>query len=234
MDFEIIIMKRAFVFGLLLLGLRCFSQDVNTEIPQLIPQNINGKYGYVNQNGKIIIAPEYQIAMFFAEDCNLINSKNPKAKQWGSAKYATVDKNGVSYRINKLGKRLYVYQEKDSQPCNKTYVKPSYFAYRMDGNYGLVDRDSAELSQPNQFFITPEYQYLYVLKSKNDAEPMMIAIKNDKFGIVDIHNNTVIPFIYEDIKTNFSWEIANMFEVSKDGVNYFYVDRNNKSYFKSN
>ena len=59
---------------------------VNDSIPALIPQNINGKYGFVNQKGKVIIKPEYSNVGFFTEDCNLLNSPNPKVKKFGSSK----------------------------------------------------------------------------------------------------------------------------------------------------
>ena len=58
----------------------------------------------------------------------------------------------------------------------------------------------------------------------------MIATKNDKFGIVDLKNNIIIPFEYADIKRNFSWKLARMFEVTKDGQNYYLIDAQNKSY----
>src|ERR1700750_15137 len=52
---------------------------IHQDLPVLIPKKENGKFGYVNQNGKFIIKPEYHIAVFFYEDCNLLNSPHLKA-----------------------------------------------------------------------------------------------------------------------------------------------------------
>ena len=52
-----------------------FPNDVvvlDKEVPVLIPQKQGGKFGYVNQSGKFVIQPDYHIALFFGEDCNLI------------------------------------------------------------------------------------------------------------------------------------------------------------------
>ena len=59
---------------------------------------------------------------------------------------------------------------------------------------------------------------------------MIIAVHNDMFGIVDVNNNIIVPFIYEDIKRNFSWKLARLFEVTQNGVDYFYVDQHNQRY----
>lgn len=88
-----------------LLFIGCFflssSQIKDDKIPMLIPQSVNQKMGYVNQNGRLVISPEYHIAMFFSEDCNLLNSPNQNAVRFGTSEYATVEKNEISYRIDK-------------------------------------------------------------------------------------------------------------------------------------
>ena len=60
--------------------------------------------------------------------------------------------------------------------------------------------------------------------------PMSIATKNNQFGVIDVNNKVIIPFEYSDIKRNFSWKLARLFEVTKDGKNYFYIDVNNNAY----
>lgn len=59
---------------------------------------------------------------------------------------------------------------------------------------------------------------------------MIVASKNNKFGVIDVNNKVIIPFEYNDIKRNFSWKLARLFEVTKDGKNYFYIDVNNNAY----
>ena len=120
-------------------------------------------------------------------------------------------------------------QKDDLGKCSQSYKMHKYKAFTLNGMYGLVSKDSIDLSGYKDFDIYPQYQMLYVLESDRE-NPMIIAVRNNKFGIVDKNNKTVIPFIYNDIKMNLSWQTANLFEVSKDGKNYFYVDKNNKAY----
>lgn len=212
--------------GCFLLALSQMKADL---IPNLIPQTVQGKSGYVNQSGKLVINPEYHIAMFFSEDCNLLNSPNPKLRIYGSADYATVEKDKISYRIDKKGKRVYQYKSSDLGKCTIPYEPSKYKAFVLNGFYGLVSKEKIDLSTYKDFDIYPQYQMLYVLNG--DIEnPMIVAVHNDMFGVVDKKNKIVIPFIYNDIKANHSWKTAHLFEVSKDGKEYFFVDEKNKAY----
>lgn len=205
------------------------SQMKEDRIPELIPQTINQKTGYADQRGRLVIAPEYHIAMFFSEDCNLLNSPNGNVVVFGTSDYATVEKDKISYRIDKKGNRVYQYKQSDLGKCVSSYHSSIYKAFALNGSYGLVSKEDVDIRGYKDFNIYPQYQMLYVLQG--DAEdPMIIAVKNDKFGIVDKNNKTVIPFIYEDIKTNLSWKTASLFEVSKNGEDYFFIDKNNNAY----
>ncbi|WP_379968276.1 WG repeat-containing protein [Epilithonimonas sp. UC225_85] len=219
------------IFSLIFIGcfFTAFSQMKEDYLPSLIPQKINGKAGYIDQNGKMVIAPEYHIAMFFSEDCNLINSPNKNARIFGSANYATVEKNKISYRINKKGKRVYQYKKSDLGKCSQPYEASKFKAYKLNGMYGLVSKENINPGNYKDFDIFPEYQMLYILESDKE-NPMIVAVKDDKFGVIDKQNKIVIPFIYNEIKTNFSWKTVKLFEVSRDGEDYFFVDKNNKAY----
>lgn len=204
----------------------------HNDIPVLIPKQKNGKYGYVNQNGKYIIQPEYYIAMFFSEDCNLLNSSNEKVKKFGTNEYATVEKNSISYRINHNGEKVYQYKDADLGKCAKTFVKQKYSAYNLKSAYGVIE-NSKKITNTNdrtQFAIYPQYDLIHVLEGSDVNHPMMIAVLNDKFGVINIENKIIVPFEYADIKRNFSWKMGGMFEVSKDGKTYKYIDIRNQSY----
>ncbi|KQK26828.1 hypothetical protein AR438_01010 [Chryseobacterium aquaticum] len=204
---------------------------INENIPLLIPQKKNDNFGYVNQKGKTIIAPQYHIAMFFAEDCNLLNSPNPKAKKFGTAKFATVEKNNIAYRIDMTGKKVYQYNDADLGKCNMEFKKQLFHAYILNGLYGVIE--DSKFSNPadrSHFKIYPKYDYLHILEGEDLSNPMIVASQKDKFGVIDVNNNIIIPFEYADIKRNYSWKLGKMFEVTKDDINYYYIDSNNKSY----
>ena len=205
---------------------------LHEELPLLIPKKQNGNFGYVNQKGKFIIRPEYHIAVFFYEDCNLLNSPDEKLRKFGTADYATVEKNEISYRIDQRGKRVYQYKQADLGKCiYNDYVQQLFQGYTMNGFFGLIEKSTFKDAQDyRQFKIYPQYDYLFILEGDDVANPMIIASKNNTFGVVDANNNIIIPFEYADIKRNFSWKLGRMFEVSKDGKNYFYIDQRNKAY----
>ncbi len=200
-------------------------------LPDLILKRIDGKLGFVNQKGKIIIQPEYDFGNFFFEDCNLLQSPNPKLRKFGTDQYASVTVNQKDYRIDKRGKKVYQFKQEDLGPCASTYQEPFYFAYNYGGYWGIVhDKNFSTPYDYKGFTIYPQYEYLYVLTSKDQKNPMIIAVKNGKYGVIDIHNTIIIPFEYAHIKKNFSWRIANLFEVSLDNLHYFFVDTEDKSY----
>lgn len=205
---------------------------VNQDLPLLIPKKKDGNFGYVNQKGKFIIPPDYHIAVFFYEDCSLLNSPNEKLRKFGTAEFATVEKDEISYRVDKKGKRIYRFRQEDLGKCvHKEYVQQLYQAYVLNGFYGIIEK--ATFKDPadyRQFQIYPQYEYLFILEGDDVANPMIVASKNDMFGVIDVHNKVVIPFEYSDIKRNFSWKLGRMFDVSKDGKNYYYIDSNNATY----
>lgn len=205
---------------------------INKDLPLLIPKKKDGKFGYVNQNGKFVIQPEYHIAVFFYEDCNLLNSPNEKVRKFGTKDYATVEKDMISYRINQAGKRVYKFNEADFGKCKPSeYTQQLYQAYILNGFYGIIEKKRfVNAADYRDYQIYPQYQYLFILEGDDVANPMIVASYNDKFGVIDVHNKVIIPFEYDDIKRNFSWKLGKMFEVSKDGKNYYYVDSNNKTY----
>lgn len=205
---------------------------INKDLPVLIPKKKGDQFGYVNQNGKFIIPPEYHIAVFFYEDCNLLNSPNQKVRKFGSGNYATVEKDMISYRIDQSGKRVYQFKDADLGKCKfEEYKQQLFQAYILNGFYGIIEKSKfVNAADYRQYQIYPQYQYLYILEGDDVADPMIVASNNDKFGVIDVNNKVIIPFEYSNIKRNFSWKLGKMFEVTKDGKNYYYVDANNKTY----
>lgn len=205
---------------------------IHQDLPVLIPKKENGKFGYVNQNGKFIIKPEYHIAVFFYEDCNLLNSPNQKARKFGTEEYATVEKDMISYRVDKTGKRVYQFKDSDLGKCKfGDYKQQLYQAYVLNGFYGIIEKAKfVNAADYRDYKIYPQYQYLYIMEGDDVENPMIVASHNDRFGVIDVNNKVIIPFEYSNIKRNFSWKLGRMFEVTKDGKNYYYIDARNKTY----
>ena len=204
---------------------------INDSIPLLIPHEEEGRYGFVNQQGKLIIRPEYSNVGFFTEDCNLSNSPDPQVRKFGSADYASVRKDGIDYRIDERGRRVYMFTQKDLGKCDSEYRKQLFHAYIKNGFYGVIEDSTFQNPEDyRQYTIYPQYQYIHILEGDDLEHPLMIASLNDRFGVIDINNKIIIPFEYADIKRNLSWKTARLFEVSRDGKHFFFVDADNKAY----
>lgn len=204
---------------------------VNDSIPALIPQKKDGKFGFINQKGKLIIPHQYSNAGFFYEDCNLLSSPNEKVKKYGTAQYASVRADGVDYRIDYSGKRVYRYKDSDLGKCPSEFKQQLYHSYVKNGYYGVIeDAKFANEADYRQYQIYPQYDYLHIMEGDNIANPMIVASYKNRFGVIDKNNKVIIPFEYADIKRNFSWKIGRLFEVTKDNKNYYFVDAHNKAY----
>ncbi len=204
---------------------------INDSIPALIPFKKDGKSGFINQKGKVIIPPIYSNVGFFTEDCNLLNSPNSKVQKFGSHDYASVRLNGEDYRINQAGKRLYHFKDEDLGKCPPQFKAQLFHAYILNKSYGIIEDSKFENpGDYRQFTIYPQFEYLHILEGDDLKNPMIIAVKNNRFGIIDVSGKIIIPFEYEEIKRNFSWKLGRLFEVTKDGKNYFFIDQDNKAY----
>ena len=223
--------KKAFVSKQLTLKANQDLIKINDSVPALIPKKIEGKFGFINQKGKVLIKPEYSNVGFFAEDCNLLNSPNEKVKIYGSNEYASVRINGEDFRIDVAGKRVYQFKDSDLGKCKPEFKTQLFHGYILGKYYGIIEDSKFENpADYRQFTIYPQYDYLHILEGDDLKNPMIIAIRDNKFGIIDVNNKTIIPFQYSDIKRNYSWKIARLFEVTEDGTNYFYIDLNSRKY----
>ncbi len=207
------------------------NEKVNDSVAGLIPLLQNGKFGFKNQKSKVVIKPQFSNVGFFTEDCNLLNSPNESVKKFGTAEYASVSVKDVDYRIDSKGNKVYQYKNEEKGKCANTYKPQVFNSFVRKGAYGIIDKKNFyNENDDKQYVIAPQYQLLHIMEGTNVKEPMIIAAKDDKFGVIDVHNNIIVPFEYADIKRNYSWKLAHLFEVTKDGNNYFYVDDKNNKY----
>lgn len=204
---------------------------LNDSIPLLIPQKKEGLFGFINQKKEIVIPHKFKNAGFFYEDCNLMNSPNKKVQEFGTNRFASVRLGNVDYRIDMYGNLVYQFKNEDLGKCISTFKTQRYYSYIMNGFYGIIDKNTFKNeTDASQFQIYPQYQYLHIMEGDDIHNPMIIATHNDFFGVIDKFNNIIIPFDYQDIKRNFSWKIGRLFEVTKDGKNYYFIDINNQKY----
>lgn len=111
----------------------------NTELNAVI---INGKMGYINQKGKLVIP-----AVFDSTCTGLSNGDCSSETMWGDDKFGVVSRNGKK---------------------------------------GLIDRKG-------NFRIDPQYDFLEM-----NTDSTLLAKKDSKFGIVNLNNQVVFPFVFSE------------------------------------
>lgn len=196
-----------------------------------IPKRIGNKFGYVHRDGVKTIKARFSHVSFFAEDCTLLHSLNPEVRKYGTSKYATVRFEGKDYRIDQKGTLLYLYNKEDLGLCPLVFKEQRFFSFVRNGFYGLVEKATFfDETDYRQYVIFPQFQYLHVLEGDDLDNPMLIAVKDNKFGVITIEGKIVIPFLYDDIKRNYAWKLGGLFEVSLDAKEYFFVDVHNRKY----
>lgn len=153
-------------------------------------ENKEGKMGYINENGKEIIACKYDIAEDFGDN--------------GLARV------GIRNGVDEEGEPTYLYgylnvKGEEIVPCEYENIgilsESGMIVVRKDGKEGLLDENGEEI-------IKCKYEYIW----HEIAEGKLIIVsQNDKYGCIDEKGNEIVPCIYGDI-----WEVET--EMDNDEV----------------
>jgi len=149
---------------------------------QLIPFESNELWGFKNQNGEIIIAPEFIIANDFSEQ--------------GIA--AVVDSAGWAY-INQNGEiliRPFIY---DNGP---DYFRQSLARYVENGKFGFFDTSGKIVINARWDFVSPFSEDFAAVC--NGCQKEMVGehsiIRGGQWGFIDLTGNVVIPLKFEEAR----------------------------------
>lgn len=177
----------------------------------------DGKHGFVDQTGKEVVPPKYDIAFEFNEGLAIVE----KDGKWGcvdqtgkevvSTKYDDIggfNEEGLA-RVEKDGKRGYIDQAgKEVVPLkyDTTYgFNEGLASVEKDGKWGYVDQSGNEI-------ISLSYDYT------SDFDEGFAWVKKDKkCGYIDKTGKEVVPFIYDDAQ-NFSEGLAWVRKGKKWGI----------------
>ena len=162
----------------------------------------DGKIGFVDKTGKLVIPCEY--TDFLSFDGKLFdNSMAVMAKGSGDdKKYGVIDKNN-----------------KTIIPFEYEYIYPvdnDFYVARKNGKYGIINKK-------NKTIVPIKYADFY---DCNRLHQIITFVDNDgKYGVVDCKNNIILPFEYDDC---WSSENGELILVCKDGK-YGAVDYKGKT-----
>lgn len=179
-------------------------EDVGSFNKGLAPVKKNNLYGFIDTTGKVVIPFQFE-SYNFNPDSTILIQQN---RQWGiidrkgkhrvlpvyditfsfSDGLAVVQRNYKYGVINTSGKELIKCLYTDIKPCDRNKfivtLNPNYKKHL----YGLVD-------STEKILIPLAYDFLE--KTPGGA---VIAKKDEKYGVLSCANDTLVPFIYQDIK----------------------------------
>ncbi len=204
---------------------------------------VNGKAGIINKEGKVIVERKYQSIQYCNEKFILLDSNSTafmdadgsNFKEW-SCQFWPLESNSYTYvpeclfndytwqsscngkvgLFNGLGNQLAEPIYDAIQPF--TYSKRTEScAYKMyqQGNCGILNMKGKET-------IPPQYDELEILEINahipegySSHLTLLLAKKNNKFGLINEMNQVLIPFEYEKFVFNGGYYFFNNNEVSK-------------------
>lgn len=189
----------------------------------------NGKYGYVNKNGKLVVKPKYDRATNIFADY-----------QWGA-----VELNNKTGLIDKRGGLIVpiIYDEfveVDDKTLSAIYngkygiidrnnniIVPFEYEYatnfmqnglallKKNGKYGVMDKNNA---------IVIPFEYDTIYKISVEKWTHILVEKNKKYGVVDLKGNVIIPLDYDATTTGFMSGLLGV----KKGNKWGFINKNNE------
>ena len=178
-------------------------------------KDVNGKFGYINDNGDVVLQAKYDYAEYFSDDemavvgvnindsvvkFSLIDSSGKEQFSFSSTEYERHG-NFIDGLIPVLKGNDVIYLDKNGKKIfNAGKKQGDYFSvssYRIlngvtkfsDGKlYGLMNKKGEVL-------IRAKYDELVLCRE----EGLYLAKKGEKFGVIDSDDNAIIPFEYKII-----------------------------------
>jgi hypothetical protein len=185
---------------LIFLGFKSYSKSVSDNPLFLI--NVDGKYGYINKSGKIIVKPQYDEAAEFSEGLAEVSNCSEKPNKNGYYIY--------QYRyINKQGKEvIYPDFHYETKTKGNIYIDSKFSnglaKFPISNKWGYIDKSG-------KFAIKPQFDYA------EDFSDSIAAVQiKDKWGYINKKGDFVIKPEF-DYAQNFIEGIGIVGFYNKDG-----------------
>ena len=161
-----------------LLAIILFPLDLWAQsLPELIPYEYKGKYGYADTNGRMIISPQWEYAGLFAGDKAIVRQTDTVTR---AAIYCIIDSKG-NYIIPPSRRWNGLYNQRDIVNAKDE-----------NGHPILIDT--------NNHIIRP-YTGVFVYGTLPDTSYKIVTHTNGGRGIINSRNEVTVPCAYETIFT---------------------------------
>ncbi|WP_262149720.1 WG repeat-containing protein [Chryseobacterium foetidum] len=225
---------------LFLLTVSCSKLSSNNDFSyDLIPVEVDGKWGYIDESGEYIINPQFTIAQLFKEDLAVVANEdsllgyiNKKgnyiikptflwATNFSDGLAFVTHKNGFIICINNQGKEQFILKEIESA----SEFSENLSLVNVSGKFGFIDK-------MGKFVIKPQFDYAASFK-----EGLAIVGKNNEktgydspnmlYGFIDKNGQLVINYQFKSAES-FSEGLAT---VSIADNKYGVIDKKGKYIF---
>jgi hypothetical protein len=145
-------------------------------LPELIPYNDHGKWGYADTTGQLKIPLKFDRALPFYHGVAVVGFKKAKEIRVGGneLEYSIIDQNGENCLLERYE---YIEQSDDG----------SYFIVQKNNLYGIIDK-SFQLITPCSYDKIHPYQH-------NLARVNVFGY----YGVIDREGNSIVPCMYRFI-----------------------------------
>ena len=207
---------RFLLFSVLLLGMPVYDA-VAQPMPEMIPYNKEGRWGYSDSLGKLVIAPQWDSAGFFVDGRALVKVKNSK-----QTAFCIINERGdyiVPPSRNWNGK----WAGKSGAELN---------AHDSNGRWGMIDTNNHELvhfeyDAPIKFRFCSGFVY-----HPEVEKWYLFANKDGEQGVIDDHNKVLVPIRYTYVFNPFTGA-PYYFYVNNGSMKTGVVDTNGNEVVKS-
>ena len=206
----------------------------------------DGKKGYINEKGEIIISPDYDSATSFSKDgiavvgkevsevtskYSAIDVKGEKLFSFSSSEYKAYGSFINGYLPVKKVNDEVVLLDKAGNKYLNLGKWDSYIPGWLGFNDGVIVFKSGEAyglkNEKGEIVIRAKYDELVPCPQVDNK--YYLAKKQDKYGIVDKNDNVIVPFDYT-ILTYINKDIL----IAGDGKNFSFMDQNLKDIGQEN
>ena len=158
----------------------------------------NNKYGICNSDGDFIIEPQYDDITYNSNDYFVMMKDNAPEYLFNTEniiKGVTID-------------------NREPIEIQEGLATILYYNYKRGDLWGLLNRNGRSIIIPQ--YDNPLEKLTFILP---DSITYLIACKDNRYGIIDLNNKTIIPFLYENIKPTY---LFNIIELSSDSGKQLY------------
>lgn len=197
---------------------------------QLIPVQIDEKWGYIDQKGKIIINPQFSEASLFSDDLALVVSSDEKVGYIDKKGRYVINpiyhsgtdfKEGLAFITPENGFPTCIDKNGDVKFILKKAEMAGNFSeglalVKVNQKYGFVDKEG-------NISISPQFDYA---EPFSEGLALVVIDKSDenstkKYGFIDRSGNLVIPTQFVD-----ALSFSNNFAAVTDGEKYGFINKN--------